>query len=381
MKLFLSYFLLLLTLNCSLVFSQEHVNQSLDKDSTQVFTAEKSSINLIGGSFLYGYMIPHAKEVLPVRGLNPRGHELIYNWHLNNDDVWNDCECYPRFGFFLSYYDFDLEELLGHGFSAGMMFTYFFGLPSEFNFHLKGRGGVSYLTNPFDRNQEPVNWSYSTHFNYILGVGGGITYRPFNRIEFQLDGSMNHQSNAALLEPNGGINYWALAFSTNFYFDNPDFHPRDIYDPYLHSEKKKRWDVSFSWGISSMPFPLPGQVPMYSITFLRSIQLWRIFAVSFAAELERNGRAVELSRRGYASETTNPFRGSVLLGGEFLMGRSILTAQMGGYVYRSFKEKDDLYQRWGLAYNIYDDIFVGINFKSYRNSADHLSLRFTYSFR
>jgi hypothetical protein len=381
MKLFLSYFLLLLILNCSLVYSQELVNQSVDDDSTQVFTSEKSSINLIGGSFLYGYMIPHAKEVLPVRGLNPRGHELIYNWHLNNDDVWNDCECYPRFGLFLSYYDFDLEELLGHGLAAGLMFTYFFGLPSEFNFHLKGRGGVSYLTNPFDRNQEPVNWSYSTHFNYILGVGGGITYRPFNRIEFQLDGSMNHQSNAALLEPNGGINYWALALSTNYYFDNPDFYSRDIYDPYMHSEKKKRWDVSFSWGISSMPFPLPGQVPMYSITFLRSIQLWRIFAVSFAAELERNGRAVELSRRGYAPETTNPFRGSVLLGGEFLMGRSILSAQMGGYVYRSFKEKDDVYQRWGVAYNIYDDIFVGISFKSYRNSADHLGLRFTYSFR
>src|SRR5690606_17306411 len=141
--------------------------------------------------------------------------------------------------------------------------------------------------------------------------------------------------------------------------------------------KKKRWDVTFSWGISSMPFPMPGQVPMYSITFLRSIQLWRIMAVTFAGELERNGRAVEIARRRFPDQAVNPYRGSVLIGAEFLMGRSTLSAQIVGYVYRDFKEKDDIYQRWGVVYNIYDVFYAGINFKSYRISADHLSLRFT----
>lgn len=344
-------------------------------------TGKNMNVFLLGASFLYGYMIPHAKEVIPVRGLNPRGHELMFNWHLINDEVWSDCECYPRFGTFLSYYDFDQEELLGYGFSAGLMFTYFLSMPDEFNFHLKGRGGISYLSNPFDKNKQPVNWSYSTHFNYILGLGGGITYRPVDIIEFQLDGSLNHQSNAALLEPNGGINYWALSLTTNYFLDSPEFRFRKIRDPYFSSEKKTRWDISFSWGISSMPYPLPGQVPMYGITILRSIQLWRIFAATFALELERNGRAAELSRRKYAPETTNPYRGSVLLGGEFLMGRTILSAQLGAYLYRSFKEHDDVYQRWGVTYNLIDDFYVGLNFKSYRNSADHLSFRLTYSFK
>lgn len=371
MRSFLIQVLLLIGFQSIIIFSQ-----NINTDNS-----EESSVKLIGASFLYGYMIPHANEVLPVRGLNPRGYELIYNSHLNNDDVWNDCECYPRFGLFLSYYDFDQEALLGHGYSAGLMFTYFFGLPSDYNFHLKGRGGFSYLTNPFDWNREPLNWSYSTHFNYILAFGGGITFRPFERIEFQLDGSMNHQSNAALLEPNGGINYWSLALSSNYYLDVPDFYPRDIYDPYLHSPKKKRWDVTFSWGISSMPFPLPGQVPMYSITILRSIQLWRIMAITFAGELERNGRAAEISRRNFPDEAISPYRGSFMVGAEFLMGKSILSAQFGGYTYLPFAEKDKTYQRWGLVYNIFGDVYAGVNFKSYRNSADHLGLRLTYSFR
>jgi hypothetical protein len=192
---------------------------------------------------------------------------------------------------------------------------------------------------------------------------------------------MNHQSNAAYLEPNGGINYWAIALSTNYFLDTPDFYPREIYDPYPTSEKKKRWDASFSWGISSMPFALPGQVPMYNITLLRSIQLWRIFAVTFAGEFERNGRAVEMVKRFTPDKAVSPYRGSLLAGGEFLMGRTLFGLQLGGYVYRPYIEKDDIFQRWYLVYNLFDDIYTGITFKSYRNSADHFSFRFTYSFR
>lgn len=356
-------------------------NIDYSQDSNNNPSADNRNINLIGASFIYGYMIPHAKEVVNVRGLNPRGYELNYYWHLNNDDVWNDCECYPRLGTFFSFYDLTQPEILGYGYAGGINFTYFFGLPDDFNFHLKGKGGLSYLTNPFDENAELKNWSYSTYINYILSVGGGITFRPFEKLEFQLEGSMNHQSNAAYLEPNGGINYWALALSANYFLDQPDFYPRDIYDPYPFSEKKKRWDFSFSWGISSMPYPMPGQVPMYGITILRSIQTWRIAALTFGAELERNGRAVEIARRKYPDQAINPYRGSLLAGIEFLMGRTILGAQLGGYIYREFAERDDIYQRWYLVYNIYDNIYTGLTFKSYRNAADHLSLRFTYSFR
>jgi hypothetical protein len=191
---------------------------------------------------------------------------------------------------------------------------------------------------------------------------------------------MNHQSNAALLEPNGGINYWALALSTNYFLDQPQFKERNIPDTYLTSDKKTRWDFSFSWGISSMPYPMPGQVPMYGLTFLRSWQTWRFVAVTFAAELERNGRAVEITRRINPELDADPLRASLLGGIEFLMGSTIFSAQIGAYVHRPFAEKADIYQRWGLVYNIYKGIYTGLNFKSYLNCADHLSVRITFSF-
>ncbi|WP_337866650.1 acyloxyacyl hydrolase [Ignavibacterium sp.] len=385
--------LLFLSLLC-LLFQTNLIAQSIDSLSIETETSPPccSNSDVIGISYITGYMIPHAKEVLNVRGTNPRGIELNYYSHLNNDEVWLDCECYPRLGAFISFYDFEITDILGYGFSCGINFTYFFGLPSDYNFHLKGKAGFAYLTKPFDKNSNPKNMSYSTHFNYILSAGAGITIKLLDQLELQVEGSMNHQSNAALLEPNGGINYWALSSSLNYLLEPIEFKPRQVkFDPYLNEPKKARWDLSLSWGISSMPYPEPGQVPMYGITINRSIQVYRIMALLFGAEFERNGRAVELFRRYRPDESVNPYRFSLLGGVEFLMGKTLFSVQFGGYLFIPFRHfvadgypprtfEDRTYQRWGLVYNIMENFYAGINFKSYRNSADHLSLRFTYSF-
>ena len=372
--------ILLLIFNPTKLYSQDIEFQS---NNSEVLVENNSSDNnylILGFSYLSGFMISHAKEVVNLRGLNPHTYELDINWHLNNDDVWNDCHCYPRVGAFLAFHDFDNNELLGYGFTGGLSFTYFLGLPSDYNFHLKGKLGASYLTKPFDKEKHPYNMAYSTHINYLISLGAGITIKLTDQLEFQIEGRMNHQSNAAFLEPNGGINYWAASISANYFLNKPVFKERNIPDPYLQSDKIKRWELSLSYGISSMPYPMPGQVSMYGITFARSLQFSRIACITLGVELERNGRAVEINKRINPEAEIDPLRASLLAGVEFLMGNTIFSIQIGGYFYRPFVEKDDVYQRWGLMYNVYKNIYAGLNFKSYRNSADHLSLRGTLSF-
>lgn len=335
---------------------------------------------LIGVNYTQGNMIPHAKEVLNVTDKHPRAIELLFLWHLNNKKVWDDCNSYPRMGVYIGYYDYQYEEILGHGYSGGINFEYFLGLPTNYNFYLQGKAGLTYLTKPHDEFRNPNNMSYSTHLNYLLSVGAGLNVRVLHPISFKIDYSMNHNSNAALTEPNGGINYTAWSVAALYALNESDFKPRFHTDPYLTSEKKKRWDIALSYGISAMPYPQKGQVPMYGVAITRSLQIFRFTAVNFGCELEHNGRAVEITRRMNPDLYVNPYRFSTLGGVDFLMGRAILSMQVGAYLSRPFKEKDDLYQRWGLMYNVVGNISAGINFKSYRNYADHLSLRMTYSF-
>lgn len=105
--------------NAGLIFSQSTDSTYLNNE--QIFTQvpPELSYKILGVSFISGYMIPHAKEVLNVRGTNPRGYEANIFWHMYNNDVWNDCNCYPRIGAFISFYDFDLEGVLGYVWLAG----------------------------------------------------------------------------------------------------------------------------------------------------------------------------------------------------------------------------------------------------------------------
>ena len=364
-----------------ILFSAENyaVDRDGNSDSTKVKSDEDSKPLTVGFNFHYGLIIPHAKEVVNVEGSHPKGYELNFSWQLNTKEVWDDCHCYPRLGFLLAFYDYGLPDVLGYGYGTALDFTYFLGLPEDFNFLVKGKAGIIYLTKPYDGETHTDNMSYSTYFNYLLSAGAGIYYKPSSHFELQLVLSMNHQSNAAFLEPNGGINFPAITFGAGYIIDPVQFKPRTHPDPYLTSEKKKRWDISAFWGISGMTFPDESQVPMYGLTILRSIQVNRFGAISFAGELEMNGRARLLVQRG-TIEDVSPYRGSLLFGYEFLMGKTIFNVQLGAYVYRPYKEKDDIFQRIGLVHRFFDSFYFGINFKSYRNFADHLDLRLTYSF-
>jgi hypothetical protein len=372
-----------LVLPAGLVYSQLNSDSLYTSFQDSTFLTESNITDAIplttSFNFIYGFAVPHAKEVVNIRGTHPIGYELNFAYLLYTREVWDDCHCYPRLGFHIAFYDFDINEIFGYGYEGGIDFTYFFGLLSKFNFLVKGKAGLSYLTKPYDKEDHPENMSYSTHLNYLLSAGGGIRYEFSDHIETQFLVSMNHNSNAALTEPNGGINYPALSLALGYTFDPVEIKSRTHPDPYLTSENKKRWDISLFWGISAMPFPDPSQVPMFGLNVLRSWQVMRFGAVTAGAEMEMNGRARLRVQRG-TIEDQSPWRGSVQGGWEFLMGRTIFSIQLGLYVYRPYKEKDDFYQRFGLVHRIFDHFYAGINFKSYRHWADHLDFRVIFSF-
>jgi hypothetical protein len=280
-----------------------------DYEPTEYIIEDKTPLTA-GFSFIYGYAIPHAKEVVNVRGTNPRGYQLNLDWLLYTKETWDNCHCYPRLGFHAAYYDFDITEIFGNGFEGGINFTYFFGLPSDFNFLLQGKAGLSYLTKPWDKISHPENMSYSTHINYHLSAGAGLRFELNRYIETKLLLSMNHNSNAALTEPNGGINYPAISIGFDYTFNPVEIKPRIHPDPYISKAKAQRMDIGLFWGISSMPYSDRTQVPMFGVNFLRSWQVMRFGAVTAGAEVEMNGRARIRSLRG-TIEDVSPWRGSI----------------------------------------------------------------------
>jgi hypothetical protein len=68
-------------------------------------------------------------------------------------------------------------------------------------------------------------------------------------------------------------------------------------------------------------------------------------------------------------------RMGMLAGVEWLFGRFIFSQQMGVYVYIPYKDRNPIYQRYGLTFKISDHIYTGLNLKAHANDADFMDMR------
>lgn len=273
------------------------------------------------------------------------------------------------------FFDYGKPEVLGYGFGGSIYLEYYFGFPSTYNFFIRGGVGPSYLTNPWDPENNNFNMSYAMHLNWHLFLNLGIKWQVNKNWYTNFSINMNHDSNAGIKEPNGGVNYPTASIGAGYIFEPGKFLDRgDL--PY---KKKTRLDVAFYYAISAVEFPDKGQFPMYGIDVIRSVQIARVGALLYGGEIEYNGRG-EWKDKTYMGNQFSPLRASGIFGWEFLMGRTKFSVSLGAYFYRPIVESDFIYQRYGLVHHLSDHIFAGINFKSYRHVADFVDVRIGYSF-
>ncbi len=116
----------------------------------------------------HGFIFAHSQAVQNTKGSHPTGIEAIFSWQRNDASIWALCNCYPRTGLLLAYYDYN-NAILGNSFTTAYFLEPVYRLNKNIHFSFKGAAGLSYLTNPFDSLQNPTNLSYSTTINpYLL---------------------------------------------------------------------------------------------------------------------------------------------------------------------------------------------------------------------
>ena len=74
----------------------------------------------------YGFVIIHSREIRAIKDSYPTGTELTASWQKMDKKSWDLCNCYPRSGILLSFFDFDNKKILGYGFNlAGFIEPFF----------------------------------------------------------------------------------------------------------------------------------------------------------------------------------------------------------------------------------------------------------------
>ena len=352
-----------------------------ENDSLTVSISKRpANIFSIGFGIQHGFIFAHSRAVQNSKGANPSGIELSLGWQSNDPETWDLCNCFPKQGLLLVFYDYDVR-LLGKSFGTAYFLEPVYKLGKKTFFSFRGVAGLAYLSNPFDSVHNPTNQSYSSAVGGYLLVGIGLSYL-INK-QWWLNTTINYQhiSNGGLRQPNKGIN-WPTAGISVIYQKNP----RPYYKAPRSKEKfwedhSPRWDIGV-FGIAKRGTDENGnshRMPLIGGTIQAGKQVGRINMLTLGAELYGDkSLSMQLKRD---SIDASALRAGLLIGHEFLLGKFVFSQRLGVYIFNQTPYYDLIYHRWGIHYFMNKHLGIGMQLKAHRHVADFVDLRITYSWQ
>ncbi|MCD4746415.1 MAG: acyloxyacyl hydrolase, partial [Bacteroidales bacterium] len=335
---------------------------------------------IIGLRAHYGFIIAHSKYIKDITHSNPIGIEVDFNRHLLSKKAWEYCNCYPRMGVSLYYWNYQNPSTLGNGLTLLGYVEPFIKAQNRINFSIRAGLGIAYLDNPYDEIKNPKNLCYSTSFSFALLVNISCNYKINKKLNFNIIANYNHISNGGIKQPNKGLNFPSFSLGLDYNLNPVEFKDRNkTYLKNFQFNKKRRVDLGLIFGYK-------GIYEDNNIYFIKGIYInvsqpiSRLSALSAGLEWISDGAEKEMSKLFWSVKKDSHLYGSFLCGYEFLMGRFILSGQFGVYIYNICRRTDIVYQRYGLRYNISDSFFAGINLKAHRHAADFFDMRIGLSF-
>lgn len=327
-----------------------------------------------------GFIIPHYRELQPISSTYPQGVEATLAWHLLKHDTWKYCFCYPRTGVSLLYINYLNPEVLGSSLSAYFFIEPVIAAGRKWNSSFRFGIGPAYMTQVYDDETNPDNVLYSSPLSFIVLLNAKVNYQASDRFYMSLSANYNHISNAGISEPNKGINFPTASLGIGYYLDTPRFIDWERPSGLLYDTKNRFDFYSFATGKSARRGEVRYLVTGGGINYSRMVG--RINAFSLGTEYVFDGAAQqkiairELTRNG---KVLKPDYLSMQFGHELILGRFNFNQKLGVYLYSPYKRMDPVYQRFGLNFNITNNIFLGINIKAHRHVADFMDFRLGYS--
>jgi hypothetical protein len=335
---------------------------------------ENARISYYGGRIHYGSMIIHSRAIKDIGTAYPIGMELTVGNHNTSQRAWNACNCYPKTGIILGFWDFDKPRILGNAFEAKAFIDPVFGAGNNVSFSIRAGTGFAWLTNPYDPATNPYNFSYSTHiaFPLLFGVSADIKLSP--KLKMNLGLIYNHISNGGLREPNKGINWPTASLGIDFLPEGISFPEREISDWRKDASSRMMTSLFLFGTAKQLSHEELEKYPIFGAEIRQSYRVSRLSSLSLGLEILYDGSDREEINR-QPSVDSDFKKAGLLAGHAFLLGRFTFSQALAVYLYNPYNDKDPVYQRYVLNYSFGKRLEAGVGLKAHRHVADFLDFR------
>ncbi|KQC29872.1 acyloxyacyl hydrolase [Flagellimonas eckloniae] len=324
----------------------------------------------------YGSILLHNPAISHLITDHPGGFILGLSRKRFGHEEWESLYGYPDTGISFVYQNTN-SSILGDHYGLYAHYNFYF---LKRNLQLRVGQGVSYNTNPYDKNENFRNNAYGTHilsstmlmFNYHkenlvagLGVKAGI--------------SLLHYSNANFKAPNTSTN--TMAFNIGVTYDLNAEKSFEFIQPETTEKVTEpiRYNFALRSGANESDIINSGRYGFLIFSAYADKRLGRKSAIQFGTDVFFSNFLKELIRYQSISfpelnvaADTDYKRVGLFVGHELFVNKMSVIAQLGYYVYYPFDFEGQVYNRIGLKRYFGDKLFGAITLKSHGAKAETL---------
>lgn len=341
-------------------------------------TAQEPDPWTLGTRGAVGFMAPHHKSLWVMVDRHAAAVEVYVQRPYSSEKAWAGNYLRPQWGFSALWLDAG-STILG---PSGRLITYLelpLLSPGEWEFNARVGWGLGLVRHPFERLENYKQHAIGGRLNLAVQFALDLR-RSFGRHALDLGLAMDHLSNAAMKQPNLGINVPSVALGYSYRLGEQA--PSTLVpDPLWSTEPRTMLHAMANVGWNEV-FPLSsGQRSVVSLSASAYRRVAAKSAFGLGVDVFNKGSLAvvdtSLASRGRISLTQVGIHGGYAL----LLGGMTLYYELGAYLYTPVTERAAVYTRLGVRQQVSEKLFLNFTLKAHMFVADHLEIGLGYRFR
>ncbi|WP_309641052.1 acyloxyacyl hydrolase [Flavobacterium sp.] len=340
---------------------------------------QSDDTNAIEVNLLRGNVLAHSPELYHLITGHPEGVMISFSRKTHGKEAWQSLYNYPDYGGYFIYEDFK-NDILGKNYAIGGHYNFYF-----LNRHLmlKIAQGIAMTTHPYDKDTNSKNRAFGS--KYMGNTNFMLNFKKDNIIEgFGIEAGFffTHFSNGRFKSPNSGINTYGINLGVNYDFDKK---VKNILLDTIAARTKFTQPIKFNLtlrsGFNESQVIGSGQKAFYHFGFYVDKRINKKSALQLGTDLFATTSIKEYIRYrsiAYPDDHLDPDtdykRVGVFIGHELFINRISIETQVGYYVYRPFKLDIPIYDRLGLKYYWYKNVYSNLAVKTHGFLAEAIEL-------
>ena len=326
-----------------------------------------------------GFISAHHPNMILLQQDHVKSIEVFAEKNTDGSKPWQVNYNLPSVGYAFQYFDLGADDLIGKAYAFNVFMKIRLTNKPDYFVFLKPVIGLGYIEKVYDRIENNKNVSINSHVNAIIQFQGGVQAKLSQKLSLNSTLNFTHFSNGAISKPNQGINLPSINMGISYGIGNVE--KKAI----INSKPFERLAYYWFSGAATVKQLYPSGGDNYGAYILsagRYKSINPIWDWGYGIDLTYDKSLEELRKRenmDYDKFIHNT-RGGVHIGVIGKVNRVESLFSMGAYAFNYSPEKEFLYLKLGLRFNLRNNMFAGVNLKTHYARADLLEWNIGYKF-